>query len=142
MSASMPSLEEYQTFIYTLAASFPLVESSTLVIRWVDEDTRWVIGEVFFAHDIRLHVSEVINFSRGAIVRYGYEVYRGDERLYWYDSQPHPDDPSLVSTHPHHKHVSPDIKHHRLPAPELSFSHPNIPFLIEEIEELLRVPNT
>ncbi len=141
MSASMPSLEEYQTFIYTLAASFPLVESSTLVIRWVDEDTRWVTGEVFFAHDIRLHVSEVINFGRKAIVSYGYEVYRGDERLYWYDSQPHPDDPSLASTHPHHKHTPPDIKHHRLPAPELSFSHPNIPFLIEEIEELLRIPD-
>lgn len=138
MSASMPPLEEYQTFIYTLAASFPLVESSTLVIRWVDEDTHWVTGEIFFAHDIRLHISEVINFSRRAIVRYGYEVYRGDERLYWYDSQPHPDDPSLASTHPHHKHIPPDIKHHRVPAPELSFSHPNIPFLIREIEELLK----
>jgi len=137
----MPSLEEYQAFIYTLAASFPLVESSTLVIRWVDEDTCWVTGQVFFAHDIRLHVSEVINFSRRAIVRYGYEIYRDDERLYWYDSQPHPDDPSLASTHPHHKHIPPDIKHHRLPAPELSFSHPNIPFLIGEIEELLRILN-
>jgi len=137
MSASMPSLEEYQTFIYTLAASFPPVKSSTLVIRWVDEDTRWVTGEVFFACNIRLHVSEVVNFRRRAIVRYGYEIYRGDERLYWYDSQPHPDDPSLASTYPHHKHILPDIKHHRLPAPELSFSHPNIPFLIREIKELL-----
>jgi hypothetical protein len=139
MSASMPSLEEYQAFVYTLAASFPFVESSTLVIRWVDDDTRWITGEIFFAHDVRLHVSEVINFSRRAIVSYGYELYRGDERLYWYDSQPHPDDPSLASTHPHHKHIPPDIKHHRLPAPELSFNHPNIPFLIGEIEELLRI---
>lgn len=138
MPASIPSLEEYQAFIYTLTASLSLIESSTLVIRWVDEDTRWAIGEVFFAHDVRLHVSEVIDFSRRAIVSYGYEVYRGDERLYWYDSQPHPDDPSLASTHPHHKHIPPDIKQHRLPAPELSFSHPNIPFLIREIEELLR----
>lgn len=138
MSASMPSLEEYQTFVYTLAASSPLIESSTLVIRWVDEDTRWITGKVFFAHDIRLHVSEVVNFNRRVIVRYGYEVYRGDERLYWYDSQPHPDAPSLASTHPHHKHIPPDIKHHRLPAPELSFSHPNIPLLIGEIEELLK----
>jgi hypothetical protein len=142
MSASMPSLEEYQAFIYTLAASVPPVESSTLVIRWVDEDTRWVTGEVFFAQDIRLHVSEVINFSRRVIVRYGYEVYRGDERLYWYDSQPHPDALSLASTYPHHKHIPPDIKHHRVLAPELSFSHPNIPFLIGEIEELLRIPNS
>ena len=38
MSASMPSLEEYQAFIYTLAASVPPVESSTLVIRWVIEE--------------------------------------------------------------------------------------------------------
>jgi hypothetical protein len=32
----------------------------------------------------------------------------------------------------------PDIKHHRVPAPELSFSRPNLPALIREIEQLLR----
>jgi hypothetical protein len=37
--------------------------------------------------------------------------------------------------------VLPDIKHHRVPAPELSFTRPNLPFLIEEIErEVLRQP--
>ena len=35
---------------------------------------------------------------------------------------------------PHHKHVPPDIKHHRVPAPDLSFTRPNLPFLIKEIE--------
>jgi hypothetical protein len=30
-----------------------------------------------------------------------------------------------------------DIKHHRIPAPELSFTRPNLPVLIEEIERLL-----
>lgn len=40
---------------------------------------------------------------------------------------------SLASTHPHHKHIPPDIKHHRIPAPNLSFTIPNLPFLIEEI---------
>ena len=30
-------------------------------------------------------------------------------------------------------HVPPDIKHHRIPAPDLSFTRPNLPFLIEEI---------
>lgn len=54
------------------------------------------------------------------------------------ESQPHPDDEGLASTHPHHKHVSPDIKHNRIPAPGLSFSGPNLPFLIEEIERSLR----
>ena len=138
MSASMPSLEEYQTFIYTLAASFPLIGSSTIVMRWVDDDTRWITGEIFFAHNVRLHVSEVINFSQKAIVSYGYEVYRGDERLYWYDSQPHPEDPSLASTHPHHKHVPPDIKHHRVPAPGLSFTRPNLAVLVQEIEQFVK----
>ncbi len=65
---------------------------------------------------------------------YGYEVWRGSEKLYWYDSQPHPADASLASTDPHHKHIPPDIKHHRVPAPGLSFNRPNLPFLIEEIE--------
>jgi len=38
---------------------------------------------------------------------------------------------------PHHKHIPPDIKHHRIPAPHLSFVEPNRPFLIEEIEREL-----
>jgi len=38
-----------------------------------------------------------------------------------------------ASTHPHHKHTPPDIKHHRIPAPGLRFDGPNLPLLIEEI---------
>lgn len=68
---------------------------------------------------------------------YGYEVWRGAEKLYWYDSQPHPLEPSLQSSHPHHKHVPPDMKHNRIPAPHMSFERPNLPVLIEEIEGLL-----
>jgi hypothetical protein len=45
-----------------------------------------------------------------------------------------PNEPSLASTHPHHKHVPPNIKRNRIPAPGLSFVQPNLPFLIEEIE--------
>lgn len=48
----------------------------------------------------------------------------------------------LASTHPHHKHIPPDIKHNRIPAPGLSFTRPNLPFLIEEIErDLLNTPH-
>jgi len=36
--------------------------------------------------------------------------------------------------HPHHKHISPDLKHNRIPAPGISFKQPNLPTLIEEIE--------
>ena len=50
-----------------------------------------------------------------------------------YDSQPHPADPELASTHPHHKHLPPDTKHHRVPAPGLCFTAPNLPFLLHDI---------
>lgn len=53
------------------------------------------------------------------------------------DSQPHPNDPTLQMTHPHHKHIPPDMKHHRISAPAMSFVQPNLPALIEEIETLL-----
>ncbi len=43
----------------------------------------------------------------------------------------------LQSTHPHHKHIPPDLKHHRVPAPDMSFVQPNLPVLIREIEVLL-----
>jgi len=42
----------------------------------------------------------------------------------------------LTSTHPHHKHLPPDIKRHRVPAPEMSYVQPNLPALIREIEAL------
>lgn len=90
---------------------------------------------MIFSGGVRLVVNERLMQDGEAlrIVSYGYEVWHGAEKLYWYDSQPHPNDPTLVSTHPHHKHVPPDIKHHRLPAPGLSLTPPNLPALIAEI---------
>jgi hypothetical protein len=69
---------------------------------------------------------------------YGYEIWKDDEKRYWYDSQPHPDEPSLQSTHPHHKHSPPDPKRNRVPAPGMSFVQPNLLKFIPEIEALLR----
>jgi hypothetical protein len=36
-----------------------------------------------------------------------------------------------------YKHIPPDIKHNRIPALGLSFTPPNLPFLIEEIEAII-----
>ncbi len=93
-----------------------------------------------FACGYTLTINERLSQEDSGVVieAYGYELWQGEKKLYWYDSQPHPDDPTLASTHPHHKHVLPDIKHHRIPAPQLSFTRPNLPSLIQEIEELLR----
>lgn len=86
---------------------------------------------------IRFRMHEEIDFDSERITSYGHEVYQNDERIYWYDDFPHPGDQTLAATFPHHKHVPLDIKRHRIPAPVLSFSQPNLPFILSEIERLL-----
>ncbi|MGH2412563.1 MAG: toxin-antitoxin system TumE family protein [Microcystaceae cyanobacterium] len=86
---------------------------------------------MFFKGNIRLRMREELDFDTGLITSYGYEVYRDNEKLYWYDDFPHPNDASLASTFPHHKHISPEIKHNRIPAPDISFIRPNLPFGIK-----------
>ncbi len=132
--------EDYELFLYTLTEQFPSVRSSTVVFIRRGATLARVAGELYFEHNIRLIVRERILYQRLPIVIdwYGYEVWQGEEKLYWYDSQPHPDAPDLASTHPHHKHVPPDIKHNRIPAQNMSFTHPNLPALIQEIEELIK----
>jgi hypothetical protein len=132
------SLRDYEIFVYTLARQFPHIVRSTLTVIQRGKYRAEVTGELFCPAGIRLSVYEHITWDKGAVVieGYSYEVWRGSEKLYWYDSQPHPGDPTLAATHPHHKHIPPDIKHHRVPAPDLCFTQPNLPYLIAEIEAL------
>jgi hypothetical protein len=119
------------------AVDRPSVQHSTVAV-WSDSPyTGTAEGEVVFVGGIRLRLRQELDFEAGLITAYGYEVYRGHERLYWYDDFPHPADPTLAATYPHHKHIPPDIKHHRIPAPQMSFTRPNLPVLIEELELLL-----
>jgi hypothetical protein len=116
----------------------PDVQRSTVAV-WSDSSyTGTAEGEVFFVGGIRIRLRQELDFEAGQITAYGYEVYRGEERLYWYDDFPYPNDPTLASTHPHHKHVPPDIKRHRIPALEMSFTRPNLPVLLREIEGLIK----
>jgi len=132
------TLLDYELFIYALQDDYGSIQMSTLVVIRQASDVATVEGDLFFPGDLRLHVLEVVRFDQTLpkISRYGYEVWRGSEKLYWYDSQPHPNDPTLAATDPHHKHIPPNIKRHRIPAPDLSFTEPNLPFLIQEIEKL------
>jgi len=138
MSSPLRTPEDYELFLYTLAEQFPSIVSSTLVFIRRGAALARVEGEIRLDGGLKLVVRERILLSRLPLVldSYGYEVWRGPEKLYWYDSQPHPDDPTLQSTHPHHKHIPPDIKHHRIPAPGLRFNRANLSLLIQEIEEL------
>jgi hypothetical protein len=139
MSNPLRTSEDYELFLYTLIDQFPSVRRSTLRLIRRGATLARVIGELYFDDDVRLIVRERLVYQRlpVEIDGYGYEVWRGNEKLYWYDSQPHPTDQALQSTDPHHKHVPPDIKHHRIPAPEMSFTKPNLPTLILEIDALI-----
>ncbi len=134
------SLHQYELFVYSLGQQFPSIQGSTLVVAQRGRLFAEVTGELLFASGHRLAVYQRLVWDTDplTIEGYSYEVWHGNDELYWYDSQPHPNDPTLASTQPHHKHVPPDIKHHRIPAPNLSFSRPNLPFLIMEFEELLK----
>ena len=140
MSNPLRTPADYELFLYTLGEQFPVVRRSTVTLVRRGASLARVAGEVSFDHEIRLVVRQRIIFHRlpAVIDSYGYEVWQGEEKRYWYDSQPHPDDVALQSTHPHHKHVPPDIKRNRVPAPGMSFTQPNLPMLIHEIEALLQ----
>ncbi|MCX5827390.1 MAG: DUF6516 family protein [Deltaproteobacteria bacterium] len=128
----LSSLADYSLFVSELINQSQ-VHHSTVVVWSESPHTGIAEGEIYFRNGLRLRMREDIDFDASLIASYGYEIYRGDERLYWYDDFPHPQDSSLASTFPHHKHFPPDIKRHRIPTPGLSFSRPNLPGIIEEI---------
>jgi hypothetical protein len=131
----LKSLADYSRFVAKLLNQ-PEVRHSTVAV-WSDSPYTGIAeGEVLFNNGLRLRIREEMDFDVGLIVSYGYEVYRGEERLYWYDDFPHPNDPTLAVTMPHHKHLPPDIKHHRVPASNMSFTQPNLPAILQEIDEV------
>lgn len=132
------SLREYEEYIYTLKQTYPSIQRSTLVVIRRGKRVAILKGELTFARGYRITVQERLSFDAGTveIEFYGYELWRNAEKIGWYDAQPHPNDPGLVNTHPHHKHIPPDIKHNRIPAPNMSFTQPNLPVLIDEVGKL------
>lgn len=134
------SLRSYEELLYTLRQRYTSVLRSTLILIRRGKRVAIVQGEIAFSKGYRITVRERLSNDSGQLVieSYGYELWRGEEKIAWYDSQPHPNDSTLVPTFPHHKHVPPDMRNHRVPAPHLHFDHPNIPFLIQEVEDVLR----
>jgi hypothetical protein len=138
MSDPLRTLEDYELFLYTLPERFKSIRHSTVTLVRRGASLARVSGEIHFDKEFRLVLLERIVADRlpATIEAYGYEIWRSQEKLCWYDCQPHPADATLASTHPHHKHILPDIRNHRVPAPEMSFTRPNLPSLITEVEEL------
>lgn len=139
MISAFRTSQDYERYLYELTDLFPSIRHTSITFVRRGASLARISGELFFESDIRLIIRERVTYNRLPVVidGYGYEVWQGEEKLYWYDSQPHPNEPHLQVTHPHHKHVPPDIKHNRIPAPNLSFTQPNLPLLIKEIEDMI-----
>ena len=135
MEAPLKSLDNYSRFISEILDRDD-VEKTTITVWSNSPYSGTAEGEVFFKDGIRLRMREELDFDAGLITSYGYEVYKNETRLYWYDDFPHPNDTSLASTFPHHKHIPPNIKRNRIPAPNIDFSYPNLPFILQEIDEI------
>jgi hypothetical protein len=139
MTNSLRTEKDYELYLYSLVEHFPSIKRFTITFVRRGISLARVSGVLHFAHGVRMVVRERILYHRlpAVIDGYGYEIWRDNEKLYWYDSQPHPNEASLQSTHPHHKHIQPNIKHNRIPAVGMSFIEPNLPNLIKEVEALV-----
>jgi len=124
----------YGKLIYSLQKRYASIRRSTLVLATIGPTLAKLEGQVIFENDVVLDVWELVDFEARKIRNYSYEIYHADEKIAWYDPFEHPHIPELASTYPHHKHILPDLRHTRIPAPGISFEQPNLPTLIEEIE--------
>ena len=91
----LPDYNTYATFIYTLEARFSSIQKAQVNCFTTQYNTGMAKGVIYFSKDIRLGFIEHLNFSLGKITYYSYEVWQGDQKLYYYDSQEHPQRPDF-----------------------------------------------
>jgi hypothetical protein len=111
----LSSPQAYEAYLYGLGERYPSIQRSTLVYIPSGALFGRAEGMLFFEDRIILCVQEYLNFELGVIEGYGYEVSRATapqdipdaveyclasyphkEKLYWYDSFPHPTDPVRI----------------------------------------------
>jgi hypothetical protein len=131
-----PTRPQYEALIYSLPDRYSEISASTLHLYSTSATAAIVQGDIEFTNNLRLRIIEVIDFRVSLIREYSYTVFHGSQRLRWYDPQPHPENPALQPTFPHHYHAEPDIKHNRLPAHGISFHQPNLEVLVKDCIEL------
>ena len=134
-SGPFASIEDYERFIYSLPAAYPEIKESSLVLVRYGARLAAVRGTILIVNGWSLVVMERFRWDMTPLVldAYGYEAWNVGEKQWWYDPQPHPEAVELKATFPHHKHVPPEIKRNRIPAPGITFNSPNLPQLISEI---------
>ncbi len=127
------SRAEYERFIYSITKTFPIVDKSTLHFFSTSAAAGMLKGTIWFRNGLRLKVVEVIDFAVREILDYSYTVYQGQRKKVKKNTQTHHEKPNRTKTKQHNKHVLPNIRKNRKPAPGINFAHLNLPTLIEEI---------
>lgn len=80
-TSPLTSLSAYSQFIAELFNQ-PNVRNSTVIV-WSDSPYTGIAeGEAIFTNGLRLRMREEVDFDAALIISYGYEVYRGAERLF------------------------------------------------------------
>jgi len=133
MSAPLADIASYSAFVYGLRERHPFVTGSTLTLAPIGATLAKLEGCVECQERIHLEVWELVDFAARRIRTYSYEVYRGGEKVCWYDAWEHPEIPALASTFPHHKHVPPGLRDNRVPAPGIGFDAPNLEVVLEDV---------
>ena len=103
----------YEQLLYSLVEQYPKITQTTLRLYTNSAQTAFVRGSIYFVNGLELRVFEYLDLSDGEILDYSYAVYDEGEKIRWYDPQPHPENPDLASTFPHHFHTAPNIKQNR-----------------------------
>ena len=134
MSSPFADIKSYSACIYTLQERHPFVTASTLTLVPIGATLARLEGCIECGRDIRLDVFELVDFQAGRIHTYSYEVYWAGEKICWYDSWEHPEDPALSATFPHHKHLPPNLRDHRVAAPGISFNAPNLDAVLNDVQ--------
>jgi hypothetical protein len=133
MSAPLDDIASYSASVYTLADRHVLVSNASLARVPIGATLAKLEGRIECQGGICIDVWELIDFTSTRIRSYSYEVYRSGEKICWYDSWEHPELPELASTFPHHRHIPPNLRDHRVPAPGISFESPNLDTVLQDI---------
>jgi len=133
MSAPLDDIANYSRFVYALRERHSFVTGSTLALAPIGATLAKLEGRIDCQSGIHLEVWELVDFATRSIRAYSYEVYREGEKVCWYDPWEHPEIPALAATFPHHKHMPPNLREHRVPAPGIGFAAPNLDVVLEDV---------
>ena len=133
MSAPLNDIGSYSGYVYALRERHPFITGSTLTLAPIGATLAKLEGRIECQNGIHFEVWELVDFAAHSIRTYSYEIYREEEKLCWYDPWEHPEIPALAATFPHHKHVPPNLREHRVPAPGIGFVSPNLDVVLEDV---------